>query len=117
MALTWILRGELYEKVDDLACVGPAVVIVTKEDDECGFEGGGTYNRLEVGPETEELRVVAVDVSDADDRSIRSIAILLSHLQARSKAVRRLIMIILWESGAKEIRKYLFIMMEGNDSA
>lgn len=56
-----------------MARVGPTVVVVTEEYDERSLEGGGTYNGLEVGPETEELGVVTVDVSDADDRSIGSI--------------------------------------------
>lgn len=73
MALAWILRRELYEKVDDLARGGPAVAVVTEEDDQRSLEGGGAHDGLEIGPETEELGVVAVDVSDADDRSIGGI--------------------------------------------
>jgi hypothetical protein len=71
MALTWILRGELYEKVDNLVRLGPTVAVVTEEDDQRSLEGGGPYNGLEVGPEAEKLGVVAVDVADADHRSIR----------------------------------------------
>lgn len=69
MGLVGVTGGQAEEEVDDLAGVGPAVAVVSEEDDEGCPEFLWVDERFEVGPEVLELLDVAVDVTYAAHHS------------------------------------------------
>lgn len=69
MGLVGVTGGQAEEEVDDLAGVGPAVAVVSEEDDEGSPEFLRVDEGLEVGPEVLELLDVAVDVAYAAHHS------------------------------------------------